>query len=128
MGAGQFCTNPGLPLARNGAGLGAFIAGASEALGAAGSATMLTPGIFAAYQSGVERLGAHPKVRIVRQGPIDHPSLARPDQRPEPVPQLRPVRDRGRWQDHLHRAGWLKNVIGRVSTSKATGIDANGTL
>ena len=56
MGAGQFCTNPGLPLAREGAGLDAFIAAASEALTARTPTTMLTPGIFSAYQGGVERL------------------------------------------------------------------------
>lgn len=70
MGAGQFCTNPGLPLAQDGTGLDAFLAGAAEALGAAGPATMLTPGIFAAYQGGVERLVVHPNVRIVEQGRI----------------------------------------------------------
>jgi NADP-dependent aldehyde dehydrogenase len=69
MGAGQFCTNPGLPLARDGAGLDAFVAAASEALTAGAPTTMLTPGIFAAYQGGVDRLAANPKVRTVVQGP-----------------------------------------------------------
>jgi len=70
MGAGQFCTNPGLPLAQTGTGLEAFIKGASEALGPAPAATMLTPGIFAAYQSGVDRLAGHPKVKTVTQGQL----------------------------------------------------------
>lgn len=70
MGAGQFCTNPGLPLAQEGSGLEGFIAGASEALGAATPTTMLTPGIFAAYQSGVDRLVANPKVKRVAEGQV----------------------------------------------------------
>jgi alpha-ketoglutaric semialdehyde dehydrogenase len=70
MGAGQFCTNAGLPLAQAGSGLEAFVAGASEALAAGAPATMLTPGIFAAYQSGVDRLAANPKVKTLAHGQV----------------------------------------------------------
>ncbi|MBV8398662.1 MAG: aldehyde dehydrogenase (NADP(+)) [Acetobacteraceae bacterium] len=70
MGAGQFCTNPGLPLAQPGSGLDDFLAGASEGLGTGPAATMLTPGIFAAYQSGVDRLLNNPKVKAVAQGQL----------------------------------------------------------
>lgn len=56
LGAGQFCTNPGLVLAIEGRGLEAFLAAAAEALSASPAATMLTPGIFAAYQEGLGRL------------------------------------------------------------------------
>jgi 2,5-dioxopentanoate dehydrogenase len=45
MGAGQFCTNPGLILAVDRPGLDAFIRGASAALAESPAATMLTPGV-----------------------------------------------------------------------------------
>jgi alpha-ketoglutaric semialdehyde dehydrogenase len=70
MGAGQFCTNPGLPLAQQGSGLDDFLAGASDALGTGPAATMLTPGIFAAYQSGVDRLASNQRVKTVAQGQL----------------------------------------------------------
>lgn len=68
MGAGQFCTNPGLPLAHSDAALDSFVEGAAEALRAATASTMLTPGIFGAYRGGVEKLAANPKVRTVARG------------------------------------------------------------
>ncbi|WP_347615149.1 aldehyde dehydrogenase family protein, partial [Comamonas thiooxydans] len=52
MGAGQFCTNPGLVLAIDGPDLQRFVAAAGKALGAKAAQTMLTPGIYAAYQEG----------------------------------------------------------------------------
>lgn len=58
LGAGQFCTNPGLVIAAHGPGLDAFLHQATESLTAAPASTMLHPGIFKAYQSGVERLQA----------------------------------------------------------------------
>ena len=70
MGAGQFCTNPGILLAQEGPGLEALIRGASEALSAGSAATMLTPGIFTAFQSGVDRLTASPKVNVVCRGQV----------------------------------------------------------
>ena len=72
MGAGQFCTNPGLQLVRDGvAGLDAFLEAAKGALRSHKGATMLTPGIFAAYQSGVERLTRNARVRMLAQGELD---------------------------------------------------------
>jgi alpha-ketoglutaric semialdehyde dehydrogenase len=56
MGAGQFCTNPGLVLAVEGEGLDAFMAAASEAIGGAAPQTMLTGGIREAYANGVAKL------------------------------------------------------------------------
>ncbi|MGJ3629692.1 hypothetical protein AB5I41_27860 [Sphingomonas sp. MMS24-JH45] len=56
MGAGQFCTNPGLLLAIEGEGLSAFEAAAIEALGAHAPQPMLTGGIRAAYAEGTARL------------------------------------------------------------------------
>jgi alpha-ketoglutaric semialdehyde dehydrogenase len=62
MGVGQFCTNPGLVLALDGAGLDRFVASATEALRAAPAATMLTAGIASSYRSGVEALAGHSAV------------------------------------------------------------------
>jgi NADP-dependent aldehyde dehydrogenase len=68
MGAGQFCTNPGIVMGLEGAGLDDFAARAAENLSGAAAATMLTPGIAAAYRTGVERIAAHPKVKTVARG------------------------------------------------------------
>nr|WP_298283100.1 aldehyde dehydrogenase (NADP(+)) [Acidocella sp.] len=59
LGAGQFCTNPGLVLAIEGEGLERFIASARAALAGASPQTMLTPGIAAAYERGVAARAAH---------------------------------------------------------------------
>ena len=58
LGAGQFCTNPGLILGQPGPGLDTFIASASKALAEVRGGTMLTEGIFRAYEGGVGRLKA----------------------------------------------------------------------
>jgi NADP-dependent aldehyde dehydrogenase len=68
MGVGQFCTNPGLVLAIEGPGLDAFIAAASVALPQIAPATMLTAGIHAAYEKGVERLLGHARVKPLARG------------------------------------------------------------
>lgn len=51
LGAGQFCTNPGLLLAIQSDGLDRFIASLTSAIEKAPSATMLTAGIWQNYQS-----------------------------------------------------------------------------
>lgn len=56
MGAGQFCTNPGIAIVQAGEKGEAFVNAAQEALGAFGAQTMLTDGIAAAYQSGQRRI------------------------------------------------------------------------
>ena len=68
MGAGQFCTNPGLVLGVAGPDFELFLASAVQALGGAGAATMLTPGIHKAYQNGVARLAANGHVRRAGEG------------------------------------------------------------
>ncbi|WP_162623143.1 aldehyde dehydrogenase family protein, partial [Billgrantia lactosivorans] len=45
MGAGQFCTNPGLVIAVKGPELSAFVEAAGDAVKASAAQTMLTPGI-----------------------------------------------------------------------------------
>ena len=68
MGAGQFCTNPGLVIALRGPALDAFIKIAGAALADCASQVMLTAGIGKAYREGVARLEAHPKVEVVARG------------------------------------------------------------
>lgn len=68
MGAGQFCTNPGLLIAVEGKALDRFLETVSVAMSAVPAATMLTPGIHQAYCHGVERLASHPEVATVVRG------------------------------------------------------------
>jgi len=68
LGVGQFCTNPGLVFALEGADLDSFVAAAGEALGAKGAGTMLTAGIHDAYNSGVAKFGAVEGLQLVAQG------------------------------------------------------------
>jgi len=65
MGAGQFCTNPGLVLAVEGEGLDAFVSAAGQAVTQAQPQTMLTVGIRDAYAKGVATLGACPGVETL---------------------------------------------------------------
>lgn len=72
QGAGQFCTNPGLVIAVAGPALERFVATVSELLPACAAQTMLTPGIFQAYQTGVGSLAQHAHVAakgLAAQGP-----------------------------------------------------------
>jgi 2,5-dioxopentanoate dehydrogenase len=68
LGAGQFCTNPGLVLAVDGPELERFITAASGALAGIAAAPMLTPGIHAAYEAGVERMAAQADVATLARG------------------------------------------------------------
>ena len=68
MGAGQFCTNPGLLIALESEGLDAFISSASEGISAAQPQTMLTKGIRDSYINGVEALARCSGVDTVASG------------------------------------------------------------
>ncbi|WP_235040451.1 aldehyde dehydrogenase (NADP(+)) [Vreelandella profundi] len=68
MGAGQFCTNPGLVVGLKGADLDTFVATAGDAVKASGAQTMLTPGIHEAYRSGVNELSGNASVTEVARG------------------------------------------------------------
>ncbi len=70
QGAGQFCTNPGLVIAVQGPALDRFIQAAGERLSHCAAQTMLTPGIFAAYESAVGALTAH--AQVAAQGLPSH--------------------------------------------------------
>jgi NADP-dependent aldehyde dehydrogenase len=70
LGAGQFCTNPGLVLAEDGPDLDTFLGWATEALGGSPAQTMLTPGILKAYQTGVAHLAGNNRLRRVASGQL----------------------------------------------------------
>lgn len=93
MGAGQFCTNPGIAVMLDNADSKAMIAAASAALSEMSAQTMLTDGIADAYRSGVaaiEKTGIESVVRsadttdrtalpnlftVTGQTWLDHPTL-----------------------------------------------------
>ncbi|MEO1969293.1 MAG: aldehyde dehydrogenase (NADP(+)) [Sphingomonadaceae bacterium] len=68
LGSGQFCTNPGLVLAIEGAGLDDFVSAASEALSAHQPQTMLTNGILEAYDAGRKRLAEQSGTTLLATG------------------------------------------------------------
>ncbi|WP_118178412.1 aldehyde dehydrogenase (NADP(+)) [Paraburkholderia phosphatilytica] len=68
MGAGQFCTNPGLVIAVDGPDLDRFVKATSDALAVKPAQTMLTPGIFDAYREGTKNVEAVAGVTKVAQG------------------------------------------------------------
>ncbi|XKH60850.1 aldehyde dehydrogenase (NADP(+)) [Halomonas sediminis] len=68
MGAGQFCTNPGLVLAVKSPALDAFLETAGTAVKESAAQTMLTPGTHQSYEEGVNRFASHAKVREVARG------------------------------------------------------------
>jgi NADP-dependent aldehyde dehydrogenase len=65
MGAGQFCTNPGIAVVGAGADAEAFVAAAKEAVAKTGAQTMLTDGIAAAYRAGRDRVAGSTGVQEV---------------------------------------------------------------
>jgi NADP-dependent aldehyde dehydrogenase len=65
LGAGQFCTNPGLLFVPDDAGLLTAIA---EAVGASSGGAMLSSRIFAAYQDAVAEAAEHPGVTELAAG------------------------------------------------------------
>lgn len=68
LGAGQFCTNPGLLFLPSGGAGDAFLEATAVAVAAATGQRMLTPGIAAAYTSGTRALEDTDGVRRVGQG------------------------------------------------------------
>ena len=65
LGAGQFCTNPGIAVVIDGKDADAFVATAKAAIAATGPQTMLTDGIAEAYRAGRDRVAAGNGVRSV---------------------------------------------------------------
>jgi NADP-dependent aldehyde dehydrogenase len=70
LGAGQFCTNPGLLIALEGSPLDAFIAAAAATLTQTPAQRMLTPGIHANFETGVRALASHAAVKTAARGPV----------------------------------------------------------
>jgi alpha-ketoglutaric semialdehyde dehydrogenase len=68
LGAGQFCTNPGIVIGLDGPDLDRFTAAARDAVAASAPAPMLTRRIAASYHDGVTRLAAHPGTTIIARG------------------------------------------------------------
>ena len=68
LGAGQFCTNPGLVIVVDGPGLDAFLKAASETVTDAAAQTMLTAGICDAFKRGTSRLESKASVDVVGRG------------------------------------------------------------
>ncbi|MCR8724188.1 aldehyde dehydrogenase (NADP(+)) [Frigidibacter sp. ROC022] len=65
MGAGQFCTNPGIAVVIEGPEADAFVAAAQAALEKVGPQTMLTDGIAQAYRQGRDRVAGTSGVQEV---------------------------------------------------------------
>ncbi|MCP1487740.1 NADP-dependent aldehyde dehydrogenase [Pseudomonas fluorescens] len=70
LGAGQFCTNPGLVIARKGPALDEFMGATARCIETRAAQTMLTPGIYNAYASAVKVLAENAGARIVAAGQI----------------------------------------------------------
>jgi NADP-dependent aldehyde dehydrogenase len=68
LGVGQFCTNPGLVVAIEGAALEQFVATAARALQEKSAQTMLTAGIATAYRSGIDARANTAGVTRVAEG------------------------------------------------------------
>ena len=68
LGAGQFCTNPGLVFAAGGPELDGFLDAAAKAVEANQGAPMLTVRIAEAYRDGAARLTGNPAVTVLARG------------------------------------------------------------
>jgi NADP-dependent aldehyde dehydrogenase len=68
LGSGQFCTNPGLVIAQKSEALNQFLDAAASALQGKVGTTMLTPGIQAAYNKGVQKLESTEGVSLLARG------------------------------------------------------------
>jgi NADP-dependent aldehyde dehydrogenase len=65
MGAGQFCTNPGIAVVLDGPDADALVAAAKAKLEAMGPQVMLTNGIAAAYRGGAEKIRGESGVKEI---------------------------------------------------------------
>src|SRR6056297_2393041 len=76
MGVGQFCTNPGIVVATEGAGLDAFAKAATDALEAAGESVMLTDGIADAFRRGAPEVRSGSSVQELLKSTCDRRNAA----------------------------------------------------
>ena len=79
LGAGQFCTNPGVLLAIEGSDIDAFVAGARGVIADLAPATMLTPGIYNAYRAAVDALATNPRAARVIEGLVGEGVVSQPN-------------------------------------------------
>ncbi len=83
MGAGQFCTNPGIAVVETGAAGDAFVSAAKDALAGVGPQVMLTEGIAKAYRDGQARFEGRnsvtPLLSTVSEGREANPNLYETD-------------------------------------------------
>lgn len=68
MGAGQFCTNPGMVVLLKGEAAESFKATVASEVQALGTQTMLTPGIYQAYSEGVAKLNDNSAAALLAKG------------------------------------------------------------
>ncbi len=71
LGAGQFCTNPGIAVVIDGPDADRFVAAARDALEKTAPQIMLTDGIAAACRKGRARIAGNPGVRTVFAADVD---------------------------------------------------------
>ncbi|WP_264210669.1 aldehyde dehydrogenase (NADP(+)) [Leisingera thetidis] len=71
MGAGQFCTNPGIAIVLDGPDADAFVQSAAAALADTGPQTMLTGAMAEAYRSGARRMAEGAGVNTLLPPPCD---------------------------------------------------------
>lgn len=71
MGAGQFCTNPGIAVVIDGPDAASFVAAAKTALSEVGAQTMLTDGIAEAYRDGRDRVSCAAGVQEILTSTCD---------------------------------------------------------
>ena len=71
MGAGQFCTNPGIAVVVDGLEANGFAAATRLALAAVDDQTMLTDGIAQAFRDGCARIAGAPGVQPVLANPSE---------------------------------------------------------
>ncbi len=76
LGAGQFCTNPGVVLAVEGSALDRFLEAAGKALEDAPAQTMLTPHIRQAFEKGTAKAAQMPGAQLVGTGPSKNGNCA----------------------------------------------------
>lgn len=74
MGAGQFCTKPGMVFLPQGAESNAFARKLQDAMKASGSFRLLTKGISSAYGSAIHQRGTHQAVKLLAESAPDQPA------------------------------------------------------
>ena len=74
LGAGQFCTNPGLVLMADDADAKTFTSKLGELMAGTPEFTMLTPGICSSYQEGISSHLRHAGVETVASKPVERGS------------------------------------------------------